>query len=693
MSGQIKLRVEMELLSDAIFGSGYSVPGGEDIAICQDDDGWPYLKGSTLKGLLRESLTNYLVWTGGDERDLTAILGNLRGGWNGDTDSEWNGADDGRKVHVTALTLSKEEKEKNQLNYPEQCVSVRAFTSLENGTVRAHTLRQALCVRRGLRFVGELSCAPQDTELLQKALMGVRWVGTMRSRGFGEIRLRGVPDDTPCKKCPPIANACCVRFRLHTDAPIFMTHLGDSQGNSYETRGYLSGAAIRGFVMGRLAASDSVWFAEHRRELLSDSVRFLDAFPIGEKIPIGEVVPAIPTPKCFYEDKTQETDGKKELFNVTTSDDDIPEGWKRARTGAFCRFDGDALKSWSAHSGGVTRIQRGDDETDKNMFSVRTLDAGQDFEGYFLTDNPALSEKISSCLTGEIWLGADRYAGFGQCTVTDLRAEEVPARMDAYGFRERDAVPHTLYLLALSPFSMLDDCGTPCGIDEARLAEQLGVGSVKVDAERSAASLTEFGGYNRTWGCRTACASLYERGSVFRIQCDRPPEVSALRRIELEGLGIRRAEGLGQVLFLRNHLFETIRCRVKTDSRSAGNSERSAARQAKYKWLTERVQELRKEMDRRKLSKSQLGTLQSLCEASLSRNGDWSELDRWLNNNLTQRGARHGNRFQYAAELARDVLETPLDTTLSEPSCADSMEERLRLLIQLFDFSRRGNPV
>lgn len=55
MRKRVTLLLTMELLSDAIIGSGYSVPGGEDIAVCQDTEGFPYLKGTTLKGLLLES--------------------------------------------------------------------------------------------------------------------------------------------------------------------------------------------------------------------------------------------------------------------------------------------------------------------------------------------------------------------------------------------------------------------------------------------------------------------------------------------------------------------------------------------------------------------------------------------------------------------------------------------------------------
>ena len=705
MSGEARLRVEMELLSDVIFGSGYSIPGGEDVALCQDDEGWPYLKGSAFKGLLRESLTNYLVWTGGAESDLTALLGNRRGGWSGDVESEWNGTDSGCKVHLTPLTLSGEEKERMN-NAPGECGLIRAFTSLENGTVRPGTLRQARCARQGLRFTGELYCAPEDVELLQKALMGIRWAGTMRSRGFGEVRVRAVRLDDSGAGVAPVSNARCVRFRIRTDTPVFITHLGESQGNHYGTRGYLPGAALRGFVMGALSASDPDWFAAHKTELLSDSVRFLDA------VPVHDGVVGIPSPRCFYEDKSDNHDehgsgnknesgnGGKEIISVLTGSGDIPHGYKRAKLSAFCRLEGGTLHSWKADVGGVTRINRAAmsgaaEESDKNLFSVQAINggqefenSGQEFEGYFFADNPELSGKISACLGGTVWLGADRYAGFGKCTVLSMKAEEVPSWVSDYGFREGDVIPDTLYLLAVSPLSMLDGNGAPCGIDEAKLAGKLGVASVRVDG--CAAALTEFGGYNRTWGCRMACASMYERGSVFRLRFDGGvPAFDALRRVETEGLGIRRAEGLGQVLFLRNDLFENIRFREKADEPKEKSSEQNRqvqARRKRYEWLTEKVPEVRESG----LSNSQLGTLQSLCEASLSRGGNRDALDEWLDKNLFKRGARHASRFVHIGKFVRDTLDAPLAKTLSLDACPDSPEERLRLLIELFNFSRRG---
>ena len=84
MSERVTFAVEMELESDGIFGSGYSIPGGDDINTTIDEQGYPYLKGSTLKGLLAESLYNLLAWTGGSEADYTALMGEE--GWSGTAD-------------------------------------------------------------------------------------------------------------------------------------------------------------------------------------------------------------------------------------------------------------------------------------------------------------------------------------------------------------------------------------------------------------------------------------------------------------------------------------------------------------------------------------------------------------------------------------------------------------------------------
>ena len=95
MSERTRVKIRMELLSDTILGSGYSIPGAEDIAVCQDENGYPYMKGSSFKGVLRESMENLAFWKELDENGINEMLGTE--GWNGEAEA--------RRIHVTSLKL------------------------------------------------------------------------------------------------------------------------------------------------------------------------------------------------------------------------------------------------------------------------------------------------------------------------------------------------------------------------------------------------------------------------------------------------------------------------------------------------------------------------------------------------------------------------------------------------------------
>ena len=203
MSERTTLRVTVELLADAIPGSGFSIPGGEDIAVCQDSQGYPYLKGSTLKGLLRESLQNWLAWTDADAALADALLG--AAGWHGEAGA--------RRVQLTPLTLCQPPAD------AADCYCLRTFTSVENGVVREGTLRTASCVRKGMAFAGELTCAGEDVPLLKNALGCIRWkapcaVAALAKSAFPAKRSPGGRTRRPCPRPTASATACARRRRF-----------------------------------------------------------------------------------------------------------------------------------------------------------------------------------------------------------------------------------------------------------------------------------------------------------------------------------------------------------------------------------------------------------------------------------------------------------------------------------------------
>ncbi len=185
----MKLTIEMILESDAVFGNGLSIPGGEDIATQMDDQGFPYLKGNTMKGIFREELINLLSWIGKEKTEIENLVCTLMG----EGGSEQ--LDERRKVRFSDLTLYPElrqmveQETKDVSEHVAMFTYTRDFTSLENGMAKEGSLRQCRCVKSGLHFQGMCFCDKQDKELVEEVLSLIKWVGTMRNRGFGKVTI------------------------------------------------------------------------------------------------------------------------------------------------------------------------------------------------------------------------------------------------------------------------------------------------------------------------------------------------------------------------------------------------------------------------------------------------------------------------------------------------------------------------
>lgn len=187
----MQIVIQMKLESDAIFGSGISVPGGEDIGIQTDSQGFPYLKGSTVKGIFREELKNYLCWQRMSDQEQAREIKELMG------ESGMNDLGSPRKVTFSELTLHPElirqirEEGISKQEATEMFTYLRTFTSLENGLVKTGSLRTARCIKKGLSFYGICSCKKEDAGTVNEVIQQIKWVGSMRSRGFGKVRMEG----------------------------------------------------------------------------------------------------------------------------------------------------------------------------------------------------------------------------------------------------------------------------------------------------------------------------------------------------------------------------------------------------------------------------------------------------------------------------------------------------------------------
>ena len=185
----MKLWIQMELDSDGIFGSGKSRPGGEDICVQADAQGFPYMKGSTIRGIFREELINHLCWQGLSEAEIRERVAALLG------EAGYDGIEAARKLRFTDLTLLLAVRQRilAEEASPEEILGMftylRTFTALEDGMVKEGSLRIGRCIKRGLHFYGAVECAAEDAVLVREVMERIKWVGTMRGRGFGKVRI------------------------------------------------------------------------------------------------------------------------------------------------------------------------------------------------------------------------------------------------------------------------------------------------------------------------------------------------------------------------------------------------------------------------------------------------------------------------------------------------------------------------
>ena len=155
-----------------------------------------------------------------------------------------------------------------------------------------------------------------------------------------------------------------------------------------------------------------------------------------------------------------------------------------------------------------------------------------------------LTASVEHLLNGPVRIGNRRFGGYGTCNAVCREMKE----NKPYASVRTQKAGREFYLVLLSSLVMRSGIGELCGLNLEELAERLGCG--KLELKRCATSTAQIYGYNRIWKGTIPSANMYEAGSVFWLAADREIPEEKFRQVEAEGLGIRTAEGFGQVAFM-----------------------------------------------------------------------------------------------------------------------------------------------
>ncbi len=192
--------LKVKLISPALTASGEGFGAIIDTDIVFDETGLPYIPAKRIKGCLLDSAREVKeMFFDHSEINLSLNINKTFG---------VVGTKTSAPVYISNLYIKDYATNKDWLNYflksddykavlskdsiLETFTHIRRQTAIgEEGVAREHSLRTARVINKGTCFFGDIKTADKDDEIINTialACLNFRRMGTMRNRGFGEIK-------------------------------------------------------------------------------------------------------------------------------------------------------------------------------------------------------------------------------------------------------------------------------------------------------------------------------------------------------------------------------------------------------------------------------------------------------------------------------------------------------------------------
>jgi CRISPR-associated protein Csx10 len=364
-------------------------------------------------------------------------------------------------------------------------------------------------------------------------------------------------------------------YAITLEAPaIFTRPQGDP--NSATSYPFVQGTALRGAVAAALARSTNQVDSDTFRTLiLSGQVCYLNAYPSAA----GRTT--VPAPLSFRKEKYQETYHDLTMYSGEVGEDHQVDaslwpqealegiGLQFLSLGGSASFGNNSIVTSAAHHQRDRVMGRAYQESDEEgnpgqtrgaLFTYEAIEAGQEFHGALVVSGSDESEverrfqQVSDALANQgnqLLLGRSRRARYGGLGKVDWRLPATERFVTSIDGIVNHNLAEGQEFLAL----LVSDClgrnaytgqSDPQWIEtelQTRLDNRLTV-------IRRRLGFRLAGGYNNTWGLPLPQALALEAGSVLVLQARASIPMADLLDLEQSGLGERRAEGFGRLLFL-----------------------------------------------------------------------------------------------------------------------------------------------
>lgn len=354
-----------------------------------------------------------------------------------------------------------------------------------------------------------------------------------------------------------------ITYRLRLEQPMVLTQPG-GDANSADSLPYISGSSVLGAVAGKWKLTQSKYrnlagdpgFADL---FLNNRLCCTNAYPEGAKKFAGARL--LPAPLSLRTEKGDET--KVYDLAFPEEEQDYPENL-RPWSQKFIGFDfsGEMLNWAFPDQEALIHHQRDRErgratENSGAVFSYVSISTGETFIGHFLCENENIFETVKELsASGRFSFGRSKtaqYGGLAQIEILDSKNVDqfVEAGADTIADSGRWIV--TL----VSDYLGLDDKGHFRSDEDtfrSDLAKGLGLNPEDVSLNTKAdipafVQARNIGGYLAPWSMPRPLRPAINKGSVFILSCSKAIDPVACRELLWTGIGDRRSEGFGRLVF------------------------------------------------------------------------------------------------------------------------------------------------
>ncbi|MBL8152952.1 MAG: hypothetical protein JNM70_02110 [Anaerolineae bacterium] len=592
----IKLEFELSFISDWHINAGYGADGAADAMLERGADGRPLISGATLKGLFREAVYDLACNLNAklDEKTLKKTAEK----WANDLlgapglDSRWR---------FSAATRSSRRRTEAQ----RLATGVRVDPRYRRAEDNKYFIRE-LGTAEVYQFTVEGQVGEDvwldEVERLAAAAAYIQRLGGRRRRGSGacRIQLRNLPNvdlnaallghyvgsiqgkaeplnDSLVREAIEVIRSAPAesyahenpsrryRLLLYTQRPVIVAQKPQS-GNVYLGDNTIPGSSIRG-AFAALAQPNSLQKDRYRQfvELfIGGGLHFSLLLPLVkpfEDAAAGLGVPAVPPPLGLQQVEGSE-DSFTSVFHHGITKKKAFKKWKKLADGARDEVAPTFKTEPHPHVGIHPGLKRADDG---DLYLYDTIPAGQTFVGE-ITLNQEDWESLGSLIgvaVGEdfdLYLGKGRNRGYGHCKarIEPVTEDQPPPWVHMPLEKRLDVrpAPNELLMTLASDTILLDKWGAyyRC-FDQDWLEDVFGV-QVIIPEENQIASQVVQTRSIESFDARSGLPRWRDlalaTGSTVRLRFPvQFPDPDRLRDLERDGIGLRRSEGFGRVVF--NH--------------------------------------------------------------------------------------------------------------------------------------------